>query len=71
MKADQRLYRTADDEVVAEGDPRAAFLLVNVGKDVPEEYEAKAAKLLKKAAPAEDKAVRSAPNKAVAAAKKK
>ncbi len=33
-----RLYRTTDDEIVAEGDPRAAFLVVGDGGDVPDEF---------------------------------
>lgn len=46
MKATQRLYRTADGEVVAEGDIRAAFLLVTPGHDVPKEYQAKVREFL-------------------------
>jgi len=37
MKATQRIYRTADGELVTEGDPRAAFLAVPQGDEVPVE----------------------------------
>jgi hypothetical protein len=35
--SDRRLYRTLDDEVVEEGHPDAAFLLVNEGGTLSEE----------------------------------
>jgi hypothetical protein len=35
--SDRRLYRTVDDEVVEEGHPDAAFLLVNEGGTLSEE----------------------------------
>lgn len=39
MRSDERLYLTVDRErVVKEGDPEAAFLLVNEGGEVPTEY---------------------------------
>jgi hypothetical protein len=75
MKAPERLYRTADGDVVGHGDERAAFLLVSEGKEIPEEYEAAAKKFLdgskpkakpaepKQAAPAENKQAKPAPNK--------
>lgn len=53
MKATQRIYRTAHDELVSEGDPRAAFLLAGVGDDIPAEYEAKAEILAEPAGDAE------------------
>lgn len=31
----ERLYLTADDKVVREGDPKAAFLYATPGKEVP------------------------------------
>mgnify|MGYP000871491133 CR=1 FL=1 len=34
--ATERLYRTADGRVVAEGDPDAAFLLAAVGQPIPD-----------------------------------
>lgn len=33
-KADRRVYRTADGQLVGEGDPQAAFLAYPVGEDV-------------------------------------
>lgn len=33
-----RLYRTTDGEIVPEGDPRAAFLVVGAGGAVPPEW---------------------------------
>lgn len=38
-KAKQRLYRTENDEVVGEGDPRARFLLCGVGDEIPKGYD--------------------------------
>jgi len=37
--ATERLYRTADGRVVAEGDPDAAFLLAAVGQPIPDGIE--------------------------------
>lgn len=37
--ATQRLYRTADDRVVFEGDPDAAFLLCGAGAEIPDGYD--------------------------------
>lgn len=31
----ERLYLTADDKVVKEGDPKAAFLYATPGKEIP------------------------------------
>jgi hypothetical protein len=74
VKASQRIYRSADGEIVAEDDPRAAFLVVAAGKDVPEEYEAQVRKLYgpktasdepvkKEAAKPANKAVKKSTNK--------
>lgn len=41
MKATERLYRTAEGELVAEGSPAAAFLAYAVGDDVDAADEAK------------------------------
>lgn len=41
--ASQRLYRTADDRVVVEGDPDAAFLLAAEGDEIPDGYAEPAA----------------------------
>ncbi len=60
--ASRRLYRTADDRVVFEGDPDAAFLLVNVGQEIPEGYEEPKAKSVAKT---EDKSVARDADKAV------
>lgn len=67
--SDVDLYWTADkSRVVKDGDPAAAFLLVNAGRELP--YgEAVRYGLIKDAdakaeAPAEDKAVKPAENKA-------
>lgn len=38
--ATERLYRTANDEVVLEGNPAAAFLLCSPGEEIPEGYTA-------------------------------
>lgn len=39
VKADRRLYLTADkNEVVEDGDPRAAFLLAAKGSRIPDDY---------------------------------
>jgi hypothetical protein len=62
--ATRRLYRTTDDRVVFEGDPDAAFLLVNEGEEIPEGYEEPAAQ--KATQKAEDKAAAKAPNKGTA-----
>lgn len=47
--AKERLYLTADDKVVPEGDPAAAFLLCTEGEEIPEGYSAPAAKAAPKA----------------------
>ena len=39
MKATRRLFRTATNQIVFEGDPRGAFQLVAPGLDVPEGWE--------------------------------
>lgn len=49
-KASQRLYRTADDRVVLEGDPDAAFLLCGEGDEIPKGYSEPAVKRGAKAA---------------------
>lgn len=36
-KADRRVYRTADGQLVGEGDPQAAFLAYPVGEDVADD----------------------------------
>lgn len=59
MRAEQRIYRTAGGELVAEDDPAAAFLAYPAGEEVASGDEA-AVKAL--AAPA-DKARRAAANK--------
>lgn len=64
--SDRRLYLTADDQVVEEGDPAAATLLVGEGCDVDDET-AKRYGLKAKAAP-EEKAKAPAANKAKTAA---
>lgn len=52
MELDRRLWLTADrEEVVEDGDPKAAFLLGNEGTEVPDE-EAKRLGVKAKAAPA-------------------
>lgn len=74
MKATQRIYRSADDEIVAEGDPRAAFLLVNEGHDVPKEYQAKVKAFLgdePEEEPADVKEADEADNKKAAPARNK
>lgn len=62
-----RLYRTVDGDIVEEGDPSAAFLVVGEDGEVPEEYadavKTHRSKGTKKAAPTENKAVRSTENK--------
>lgn len=58
--ASRRLYRTADDRVVFEGDPEAAFLLAAEGLDIPEGFEEPAAKSVAKTA---DKSVEKPANK--------
>jgi hypothetical protein len=55
--ADKRLYLTADDKVVEEGDPNAATLLVGVGGQLSDE-DAQRYGLVKAEKPAtEEKAV--------------
>ncbi len=61
--ASERLYRTADDEVVTEGDPRAAFLLAAEGDEIPEGFNAPRAKSKAADAPA-NKAADKPANKA-------
>lgn len=39
LAATENLYRTADGEIVREGDKRAAFHVVRVGSQVPDEWE--------------------------------
>lgn len=76
-QARRRWYRTADDKLVGEGDPRAAFLLVAAGGELSQaeadkyhlpkieaELDAPAAKAV---APVEDKAVKPAADKATKA----
>lgn len=71
MKLDRTLWLTADkSKVVEDGDPKAAFLLGTAGKDVPDSEaerlgltETKAAPAEKQAAPAANKARKSASNK--------
>lgn len=78
MKADRKLYLTADRErVVEEGDPEAAFLLAAPGKEISdadaEKYGLKPAPAAeeKEAAPADNKQAAAPANKARKAAKKK
>ena len=57
-----RLYRTADDEIVAEGDDRAAFLVVGSSGAVPPEWADAVAEFRKggekaKPAPVDDEKV--------------
>lgn len=54
MKATQRLYRTTDGELVAEGNLQAAFLAYNEGDDIAAADERKLAKP-KSQAPRENK----------------
>ncbi len=61
--ATERLYRTVDDEVVSEGDPRAAFLLAGIGDEIPEGYTAPRGASSKEAEQPENKAVTRAANK--------
>lgn len=65
--ADRRLYRTADDQVVEEGDERAAFLLVGEGGTVDDETVARYG-LAGKAKPDQKAQATPANNKAVAKA---
>lgn len=58
--AKENLYRTADDRVVPEGHPDAAFLLAAEGDEIPEGYKAPAKQ---DAGPAEDKAAPAPENK--------
>lgn len=61
ITVDRSLFLTADrDELVEEGDPRAAFLWASAGSEVSDEEAAEVgykAPKAKQAAPAEDKAV--------------
>lgn len=59
--AKERLYRTADDRVVVETDPDAAFLLVNEGEEIPEGFSAPRSK---QADPPANKAAAAPANKA-------
>ncbi|MDH2429323.1 hypothetical protein [Sphaerisporangium sp. TRM90804] len=62
MRADQRLWRTNDDRLVAEGDPDAATLAYTVGDDIAPRDEGK---LPRSEGPAgEEKAARRPANKA-------
>lgn len=61
--ATRRLYRTADDQVVGEGDPAARFLLAGVGDEIPDGYE-DPSPVVKEAEPAEDKQAEPADDKA-------
>ena len=67
--ASQRLYVTADDEVVVEGDPDAAFLLCAVGDEIPDGYSEPAAP--KQAEPPANKAEAAPANKAAPAASRR
>jgi hypothetical protein len=51
--AGQRLWRTEQGDIVPEGHPDAAFLVVGEGCEVPDEFEAAVAKM--SAAPANKK----------------
>ena len=61
ITVDRRLFLTADDELVEEGDPRAAFLWAGEGTEVSDEEAErvgyKAPKKAKEADPPENKAV--------------
>lgn len=65
--SEKRLYRTADDRVVEEGDPAAAFLLVGEGGTLDDETArrygliAESKEPAKTKAPADNKAVSKAP----------
>jgi hypothetical protein len=61
--AKQRLYRTADDRVVFEGDPNAAFLLAAEGDEIPEGYTAPKGGEAKVADAPENKAAKRDANK--------
>lgn len=58
IRATQRLYRTLDDRVVAEGHPDGAFLLAAAGAEIPDGYDIPAHLIEVKAEDAaEDKSV--------------
>ena len=69
MKADRKLYLTADrTRVVEEGDPEAAFLFATPGKEISDaDAEKYGLKPAKPAAPAEEKEAAPADNKQAAA----
>jgi hypothetical protein len=46
MKATQRIFRTADGVIVAEGDPRGRFLVAGIGDEVDDEWAAAAKEFL-------------------------
>lgn len=62
-----RLWRTADDQVVPDGDPRAAFLLVAPGQTLSDDEAAryKLPNTAKAEAAKPNKAEAAKPNKAV------